>query len=395
MHVLDHPGKTALYGRADDQPFTSLDTHKHPAPQLPNPPDPIWVYAYRNEVSMALDELANLCEPWDSRSMALRECGLAGIALKCNSCGTRHLVPYRCGARTCPTCSRRLARAISDRVSARVAVHDLLMEVQAWDGSSAPQKRSWRHIVLTSRALDAEARFHPLLLRARVLEVRRAVTRFWRLTSWGKQKRDSRTGRKRSRLDTSYVVGQEIAPGGMVHVHMLVYGEFVLQAELQNLWSQALGEESLIWVTSIKNNAGIAKAIREALKYATKGEKGTRDQVRHAAVVEVAFRDVKRVSLGGALRRVSVETRDGSEDDGKPKDLHDGPELACVGCGSIGDWMWEGVVSAKTIIANGGYGYYDVGSLTCHLLMGKNEQVWGIPVCEDDVCLESTKLPGA
>ena len=111
VQVRDDLGATVLVGSPAERTHipTSLDTHKHPAPQLPHPPDPAWMYAYRQEVSAALGDLWTVCESWDSRSMALRDCGLAGVVLKCNSCGTRHLVPYRCGARTCPTCSRRLA----------------------------------------------------------------------------------------------------------------------------------------------------------------------------------------------------------------------------------------------------------------------------------------------
>jgi len=252
-----------------------------------------------------------------------------------------------------------MAAAISDRIAARAAVHDLLMEVVPWDGPGVPQRRSWRLIVLTSRALpDREDRFDPDILRARVLAVRGAVTPFWRLTTWGKQRRDQPTAGKRSRRDTSYVAGQEIAPGGMVHIHMLVYGEFVPQSTLEAIWSEALGEESRVWVATVKDNAGIAKAVREVVKYTTKGEKGSRDQPRHAAAVELAFRNVKRISVGGALRRVKVAETDGKHDDGLAKDLHDYDELACVVCGSIGSWKWEGPVSAKAITANGGFGRF-------------------------------------
>jgi hypothetical protein len=102
----------------------------------------------------------------------------------------------------------------------------------------------------------------------------------------------------------------------------------------------------------------VSKAIREALKYTTKGEKGARDQARHAAAVEIAFRNVKRVSIGGALRNVRLGDSTGPDEDAKPEDLHAVKQLKCEGCGSHGPWEWGGNVSAEKVVANGGYRKY-------------------------------------
>lgn len=252
-------------------------------------------------------------------------CGRVAVLIRCKDCGARCLVPYRCGARTCPICCRRAAAAISDRIAARVAVHDLEMEAERWDGPGAPQKRGWKHVVLTSRALaDEDARFEARLLRSCVLAVRKAVSRWWRLTSWGAQKRDAGTRRKRARRDTSYVGAVEIAP-------------------------------AFVYVQAVRGPDGIARALQEVLKYATKGEKDRRTQARHAAAVEVAFRGVKRISIGGALRKVRIEKTDGAGDDARPDDLHATKQLTCA-CGSVGAWIHEGFVDPKTVAFNGGYG---------------------------------------
>ena len=78
------------------------------------------------------------------RSMAgthARQCGLSAVQLNCKCCSASTLVPFRCGAQTCPTCARLGAAAVADRTAARVAVHDLLMEAEPWDGSGSTQKR--------------------------------------------------------------------------------------------------------------------------------------------------------------------------------------------------------------------------------------------------------------
>ncbi len=339
---------------------TSLDTNEHPAPQLTQLTDPDWMYEYRDRVADALAGFTLTEHSFPKRVRALQDCGRAALLVTCGNCKVQRLVPYRCGARTCPACSRRVVAGICDRIAARVSVHDLIMEGEPWDGPGASkQRRSWRHVVLTSKTpLTTNEKFDPALLRDRVLRVRQAASKFWRNTAWGAQVRDRETGRKRSRRDTSYVLGQEIAPGGMVHIHLLVYGEYIPQAVLQGAWSSALGQRAIVYVTTVDGNGGVAKVTREALKYATKGEKGTRDEARHAAAVEVAFRRVKRLSIGGALRTIKIDDATATTDDAKPEDLTDDRRLVCESCGSVGRWIREGWISPKVVVANGGYGPY-------------------------------------
>ena len=336
---------------------TLLDTHEQIAPPLPNLPDPPWVYEYRGRVCDALRALSVCSEyGWPKRVTAMFNCGRAGILVQCKECGARHIVPYRCGARTCPPCARRAAAAIADRVLARARVHDLLMEVEPWDGPGRVQKRGWRFITLTTRALgEVEDRFDPRILRQRVLEVRKAASRFWRRTPWGAQTRDLQSGRKRARRDTSYVLAVEIAPGGMVHAHLAVYGEYVSQSQLQAVWGETLGEKAWVDVRAVRGPRGVCGALREVLKYATKGETDRRTQAVHAAAVEVAFRGVKRISIGGALRKVRIDDAAAGVDDARPEDLHDTRQLECE-CGSVGAWSWEGFVDPRTVRFNGGYG---------------------------------------
>ncbi len=98
----------------------------------------------------------------------------------------------------------------------------------------------------------------------------------------------------------------------------------------------------------------MAGAFREVLKYATKGEKGARSQRTHAAAVEIAFKNVRRVEIGGALRKEVSET-DGATDDATPEDLHDYREAACITCGSIGPWRWNGSMSPDMVALHGGF----------------------------------------
>jgi hypothetical protein len=87
-----------------------------------------WANEFRSAVADAL------AEQWPKRALALRECGRGAVQLDCKACAATHLVPFHCGARTCPSCARRGAAAIAERVASRVAVHDIIMESENWDG---------------------------------------------------------------------------------------------------------------------------------------------------------------------------------------------------------------------------------------------------------------------
>lgn len=231
------------------------------------------------------------------------------------------------------------------------------MKTQQWEGPGRRQSRGWKLVTLTRRATsDVESRFDPEALREQVKGTRAAFRRFWRLTPWGRQIRDPQTGCKRSRRDTSFVLAEEISPRGMVHLHVAVFGEFVLQALLQELWSEAIGEPSIVDLRAVRTNGELQDAFQEVLKYATKGEKDPRTQAVHAAAVELAFRNVRRVEVGGALRAVKVTPQDGKSDDIRPADLHDERTAACEACGMVGEWGWNGRVMPEIVRANGGFG---------------------------------------
>ncbi len=320
----------------------------------PRGADPEWVYTFREAVA------TELSGDWPERATALLACGSDAVLMTCGSCGAPTYVPCRCGARTCPTCAWLAAAKIADRMAARVRVHDKLMQEQPWDGPGPAVRRSWKHVVLTRRAAaDRRSRFNPETLQALVRDTRTAVTGFWRRTAWGRQVRDPGVRKQRARRDTSYVCAVEVAPGGMVHVHTLVYGEYIPQRQLQEIWTRVLGESlAIVNIQNVKENGseGVAATLREVLKYATKGEKGVRDQACHAAAVELAFRHVHRVSIGGALRGVKDGTSDLGTEDVRSEDLYDTHAAACEACGTVGEWLRVGFVSREAVARNGGFG---------------------------------------
>ena len=337
--------------------FTSLDTTQT---SRTHRTDPEWTHQFRHGVADALAAL------WPTRAARIRRCGEAAIAVRCADCGALHLFPERCAGRTCPTCARRAATATAVRIGERIQIHDRLVESGRWEGPGDPSRgawgdgysRAWKLLTLTTPATeDPAARLEPDILLQCIRIAREAFPGFWRSTPWGRQVRDPNTRSKRVRRDTSAVTALEVAPGGMVHVHALIYSEFSPQAFLADKWGKKLGleEPAVVDIRSV-DVADVAGGIREALKYATKGAGTRRDQVMRAAAVEYALANTKRVSILGALRRIKGRSTDVGSEDARPEDLHADHEASCEECGSLGRWSWSGLRPPAAVTTNEGWG---------------------------------------
>lgn len=246
------------------------------------------------------------------------------------------------------------------RILPRIQEHDRAMALEPWDGEGRRRARGWKLLTLTSpvaRDWSLERAWSASELRRRILHVRRAGARFWRLTSWGRQVARARADGpvvKRSRRDTSALFSLEVGTErAMVHLHVLVYGEFLPQKELAATWSKALGVAAFVDVQAVDDPAN---GIREVLKYVAKGSAEQLPDPAHAAAIELALREVHRVSVLGALRRFRGESAAAEHDDLTAADVHDTKVAACEDCGCIGEWQWRGVISAKTVEGNGGFG---------------------------------------
>ncbi len=309
--------------------------------------DDVGAHVFRHEVAKYL-------EPhWPRRAHALVSCGEAGARCDCGDCGTAHVLPYRCGARSCPTCAHVASAVACEKVATR-SEHALaaLNMADTWDAPGKARAKAWKLLTLTTTAkATAAERYEPATLRAYVKEVRRAVGLFWRATRWGRRVNDvSASGRatKRARRDTLYAVGIEVAPGGMVHVHLAVYGEFIPTIELRETWTTVCAVGGFVNVKAMRTSdaGGFRDALREVLKYVSKGDKEPGKRAERAAVVEYALRRIRRVELGGALRMVpAVSALDVATNARK-----------CETCGGGASWTWRGMRAPDYVRRNQGFG---------------------------------------
>jgi hypothetical protein len=330
---------------------------------------------FRHAVAVELELLG-----WSRRAAALATCGEAGARCDCADCGAAHVFPYRCGARACPTDARTTSAIACEKV-ARKAEHAQLQLMGPWDGIGPERKKAWRTIVLTTKAAPTEEeRYDAKRLRRDSLLVRRAFGKFWRSTSWGRRKnvrietvdgagkvvRRSRS--RRARRDTLAAMGMEGGDGGMIHLHVAVYGEFISALELALAWRAACPIGGFVHVRLMREHKGgppvtdptseaFRNALREVLKYLTKGHRTDADtgqlkvRARKAAALEFAFRNQRRVETCGALRFVPKVTEKDVATQGKPCTVCNAPPSA---------WKWRGVRSPEYVRQNGGFGLAQV-----------------------------------
>jgi hypothetical protein len=313
------------------------------------------VHYYRRQVAAYL-------EPWwPRRAAALVSCGEAGARCDCADCGARHVLPYRCGARSCPTCARTAAAIVSEKV-ARKAERAAAELLQAWDGPGPRRKRGWKMLTLSTRAKRTAAeRYEPATLREYVKAVRSSWGKFWRSTVWGSRRRGiSKAGKatKRARRDTCYAIGIEVAPGGMVHLHAAIFGEYIDNVTLAALWRGACELGGFIEIHSMYGSdgaplqpagdpEGFRDALREVLKYVSKGDKEPGQRPQRAAAVEYALRSIRRVEVGGALRFVAGITE---------KEIATA-QRECESCQAApSGWRWRGMRSPTYVRRNQGFG---------------------------------------
>jgi hypothetical protein len=308
------------------------------------------VHVYRHQVAEAL------ALDWPQRAKGLRSCGEAGAVLYCAECDRGHVVPYRCNARSCPTCAHIASAVVVEKLAKRAekAVLDLNVAT-TWDYDGKPQTKSWRLITPTQQTAHArgdDRRFHPRELRRSILRVRRSWGPFWRSLSWGRPRRvkHPETGKPtmRARRDTMFAMGIEVAPGGLVHAHAAVYGEYLPGPAVTASWEKFIDRRGRVGMERLRMATPdeFRKSLHEVLKYVSKGEPNARQSER-AAMIELAMRGIRRVEMGGALRKISVSSKDIITTTAPP----------CVECGTVqGKWRWGGLRAPEYVTENGGFG---------------------------------------
>lgn len=170
----------------------------------------------------------------------LEFCGDQYSIVGCAGCTTSFIGRRRCEVRICEHCCRKYARLFRERF------------LKCSQLMPANKRHLWMHLVLTLRTADGT----PISAgRARFLFkcARKLINTLW-------PKRNGCGG----------VAVLEVGQKENLHLHCLIYGNFVLQKRIADLWLRLTKDSQIVHISAVKNKK---QGISYLLKYVSKPPK--------------------------------------------------------------------------------------------------------------------------
>jgi hypothetical protein len=262
---------------------------------------------YRRRAASELELLAQHYVPRGKRRRSFkrkasdfRRCGQDFLGQKCNVCGfVKGKILVECGLRICPDCSRYR----SQKYVRNLRPH--LMNMKRRRGMD------FYLVTYTLRfAPDSEEDLSVEGLRSRREVLLSGIRCTWKRYLRHLGDHDCRSG---------MLFSVEVSPGGLVHAHAIFYGRRPNEAKLKMLYAEKAGDSPVLNIRYIRGN--VSKALKEVVKYLTKGASPARRDVlrgsiaeytdpKLAARVEVAFSGAHLLEKLGSFRGISDEDED-------------------------------------------------------------------------------------
>lgn len=251
---------------------------------------------WRRGVAWALADLER-SHAWEGARPRARRWSLCGrssliVVRECIHTGdTPQLIPLPCDLRSCPDCARRRQADVARKYAQILAEQVIQLPRGVRHG------KRFRAVTLTRRNPGG---YDPDRLRTQIIQTRRLVSDFLRRV-W------IRRGGRRNRPGVGAVFGVEVSPSGMVHAHCLVYGEYVDQEELSELWASMTPDAShVVDIREVRvplsrdPTESLHAAVVECLKYSAKPiMEESETNLRAVAAIEYAFAGTRRLGALG------------------------------------------------------------------------------------------------
>lgn len=208
-----------------------------------------------------------------SAAIDFKNCGHPELIRKWRVCSANphhyaRPVGFSCHLRICPDCAKR--------ESARLLKRYLPIARAAYEDNSKGYRL--RHIVLTTgwSLYDAD-------INARIRQAWKAFAELL-CALWGERWQKSGRG---------WIGGFEFGEDGRkLHLHLLMYCEYIEQDRLSKEWSKLTGFP-VVWINAVR---GVKKGVKEVLKYSTKL---TGLSPQDTVLLHGVLKGVRRVRAGG------------------------------------------------------------------------------------------------
>ena len=172
-------------------------------------------------------ERALLSAGWPELADKIRDCGLTAKKMRCGSCGGEWLAPDRCHHRLCPDCGHiRALRLFNAHIhlTGRPNLKHLVLTFKNTP-ELAPEAIPWMRSCFTR------------------LRHRKVFARSWRGGIYS--------------MEFTYTK----AMGWHPHIHALIDGDFVPQAEISKAWLAITGSSAVVWIEKAKKSKQVLKYI--------------------------------------------------------------------------------------------------------------------------------------
>lgn len=214
-------------------------------------------------------------EKLQKQAVRLEHCGDQYSIVGCLGCATRIVGPRRCEVRICAHCSKKYARRIRQRFN----------EIAEAFPNTAYLR--WSHLVLTLRTTPEEPLSHS---RAKHLNKcgRKLINKLWP---------------KKEGAGALAVI--EVGNNHNLHLHSLVYGRYVPQGVISNLWLKITKDSRIVHISAVRKKK---QGINYLLKYITKPPKSD-DPVGQALYLDVIL-GLRRIHTYGILYNCKISKKE-------------------------------------------------------------------------------------
>lgn len=201
---------------------------------------------YRYQVLAEAEKLSVLPQNRAKQRKIVRQagrfmrCGQSYVTTSCIDCKQVYVGPVRCESRICQGCARKYA--------ARIRANQLaiIKRIEDYPGNK---------LMFLTATMRSTGVFPT------TLELRQINRNFRLLVNTLYQKREGAGG---------FSV-MELSPGGMLHIHALIYGKYIPQSTISKTWLAITGDSMIV---DVRRAYGVSRCLNYLLKYITKQPQG-------------------------------------------------------------------------------------------------------------------------
>lgn len=202
-------------------------------------------------------------------------CGVNYIRFKCKDCGEKVFGRNRCESRICERCARKYANRIRSKQTPLV------------NALQPTRTKRLMFLTVTKRIgkgfIPTTEHFRQLMDEFKVLS-----TKFYPKKS-----------------GSGSLATLEVGRGWNIHVHAIVYGEFVHQKTLSDAWLRITGDSSIVYITQVRRPQ---RAVNYLLKYIAKPPKF--ESVTDLAIYLDAISGLRRIRTFGIFYNFKILRHD-------------------------------------------------------------------------------------